>query len=342
METALKLTEPKSFELAPGIIPEWEAPKEIVLVWPERLRSGVSKLKPFYKAFINQLSAFVPVRLIASPELDKELLLSFFDRPSMITINHINVSDIWLRDYMPLAQRPKDNRCVLKPLYAPSYLKDRSEIYAVDGNNSAIIFSDLLGYQVNIPQNEFGVPLILDGSNFVTNGKDIAICSNRLITDNETWSLEQLHEVFNRTFGISKLIFIPAEPGNVKAHASNLVRFIDEQNAVVADYPDGYLKQFTDEIARRLNTHQIEVHRVMQVRQETKKEAKYQNTTGNFVNYLRLGNVLFLPEYEGLITEFERASAVYRSFGFHIIPVPFSNDLAEAGAGLNHITWNAY
>lgn len=342
METAHKFNEGITIDLAPGIIPEWEVPNEVVVVWPERLRAGVSKLKPFYKSFINQLSSLVPVRILAYREIDKELLLSIFERPEMINISHLHISDIWINDYMPLPQRPKDGRSVLKPLYAPSYLKDRSEIYAADGNNAAIIFSDLLRYDVAIPQNEFGVPLVLDGGNIITNGKDRAICSNRIITDNETWSIEQLHSVFNRTFGISKLILLPVEPENIKAHVSNLVRFIDAQNVIVADYQDGYMKEFMDTIATRLNSHELEVHRVKNVLAPARSDSKYRNTKGNFLTYLRLGNSIFLPAYDGLERETEAAAKVYRSIGLTVFTVSNVDELAEIGGGLNAIAWTAF
>lgn len=335
MNSALR-NEHKTIELAPGIIPDWHLPNEVIVVWPERLRAGVGKLKKFYKHYIDLLRKHTRVHIICYPDINPDLILSSFDDDTDISVTPLHVSDICIHNHMPFAQRPKDGRSVLKPLYSPSYLNERSDAYSVDANNSAILLSEQLGYKVDIPQNEFGMPLILDASNIIFNGRDTAICSNRVISDNESWSLDQLKDVFFSRFGVSNLIFIPVIPQVTTGAIDTFIRFINEQNVVIADPKEGYLKDFLQKISVLLNRNEIEVHHIPSFNSQASV------LSGNFVNFFRLGNNIFLPHVYGTDAEMDLIRAVYNSLGLNVIPVPEADELCDAGKGMNSITWCAY
>jgi agmatine deiminase len=334
--------ESQPIELAPGIIPDWELPVEVLVVWPERLRAGVGKLKSFYKGFVNQLSKKTKVRVLVHPELNEEVVRSVFEDQDKVRITKVNIADIWLRDYMPLPQRQIYGRSLLKLLYAPAYLKDRNEIYAVEGNNAAILLAETMNYTLDIPKNEFGMPLVLDGGNITLNGKDIAICTNRIITDNESWSLEQIQDVFTRRFGINKLIIVPVEPGDITGHIDGMVRFINPNTVVVGDYSSGYNKQVMDKVALSLANQGLEVHRVKNKICGDSKDSTFPSARGNFINYFRLGNTIYLPKYEGMDEYYENAESVFKGLGIEVEAVQNVDELGDLGGVLNCVTWSSY
>lgn len=331
----------KTVELAPGLVPDWETQKEVLLVWPERLRAGIGRLKPFYKAFINQLTERINVRLIINPELDSRVIHSYFNDPDKITISKVNLPDIWLRDFMPLVQRPIYGRSGIKPLYAPAYLREKDEIFATEGNNGAIILSELMQIKLDIAQNSFGLPLILDGGNITVNGKETAICTNRIISDNETWSLQQIEDSFIRKLGITKLILLPCEPGDATGHIDGMVRFIDQKTVAVGAYSDGFQKMFMDTVAQTITDQGFDVLRIKNVLPPgPEKEKTISSAYGNFINYFRVGNTIYLPQYSTLRKEFAEAEKAFQEFGIEVIAVPEVDELSSLGGVLNCITWN--
>lgn len=345
MEARSYSSEERNRGLAPALIPDWAEPTEVVLIWPERIRAGVGKLRSFYRKFIDQLTEHINVRLIINPELDALAILSQFSSPKRIRIEKINCPDIWIRDFMPLAQRFHQKRTCIKALYSPAYLKGRNEVFAIESNNAAILISESLSMELDIITNEDGLPLVLDGGNITVNAQGLAISTTRILGDNENWSPEELHSTFARKLGINELLVVPCEPGDVTGHIDGMVRFIDNDTIAVADYATGYNRKFMDKIAESCYEKGLNVMRITNA--ETSATVRndgsgISSARGNFVNFFRCGSMVYLPKYERLNKEFELAEAAFQAKGIEVIAVNDVDDLAMHGGVLNCVTWAVF
>ena len=62
---------------------------------------------------------------------------------------------------------------------------------------------------------------------------------------------------------------------------------------------------------------------------------------GNYINYFRIGNKIFLPQY-GIADMDKKAKEEYEKF-FTVIPICYDIDkLSDLGGVLNCITWSYY
>lgn len=308
-------------------IPDWIQAKELFISWPKGLPSHVgTRLLPFFKRLIKKLNN-TSIRILINSKINKKENLNF---------SKINTGDIWLRDFMPIALN-KVNPHYLKFQYRPSYLTKKDEpIRRLCESTSKRLNNHFL------KQNQQYINFILDGGNFISNGTGTAITTNRIIADNEGYSIDEIKFFFQNQLGITNLIILPVEPGDITGHIDGMVRFINESAVVVGDYPSSYPigKIFMNKIAKTLKQFGFIVIRVMNDTPKASKN-KFPSAVGNYINFLRVGNTIYLPIYKNKNSLNNKAIKIYESLGLSVVPI-LSDELAEYGGVLNCITWHYY
>lgn len=332
----MTLISAKAQEL-PHLFPEWQIPQGIVIVYPDKLPNKREELIPFYDYFIQSLidnSELKEINLIHKQGLKESLNKKFTNsKVKLICLN--NVQDIWIRDFAPIASSENE---LVKALYSPKYFNLAEKKYALLDDSVGLELAEKLNKKIKhfTFQNQ---KIIIDGGNLIHNGKGTAITTNRIISDNESISIEQMRLAFKDQLGISNLIIVPVEPGDETGHIDGMMRFINETTVVIASYSENYLegKIFLDNVANQIEKH----FNVIRIKSETPKDQKseeFPSAFGNYINYLRIGNTIFLPQY-GILDKDQDAIKIYEKY-FKVIPI--SKDIAklsDLGGILNCITW---
>jgi len=334
----------------------------VALVYPDKLPEKRNELVAFYDSFIRAIldgSDINELTIIHRSGL-KEKLLKLFPSSKVKLIESNSVQDIWIRDFAPIYINQER---VFKALYNPSYFQedDKKTQYA-DEEKTIFYYASLdekagvelaKELQINVTNLTCNNQrIILDGGNFIHNGNGIAVTTNRIIADNESLSIEEIRKTFKDQLEISKLIIVPVEPGDETGHVDGMIRFIDEKTVVVAKYPDNYKngpnnitekdyligKQFLDQLADSLNL-KFTVIRIENSIPKNSGENEFPSAFGNYINYLRIGDKIFLPQY-GNIEMDKSAKMTYEKY-FKVIPIKTGIEkLASLGGVLNCITWN--
>lgn len=338
-----------------NIIPEWEKPKGLVLVYPKDLRSSLTTC---YKELIKSVLTSTKVReltLIIRPtaKVEIERFIQSLNSEAVIRLFETNqVQDIWARDFCPIYFT---NNTVCKGLYNPSYFSKGQIIkYADPDEQTGIALANFLELQIKYFQKAGKDNLILDGGNFIHNGQGSAIVTNRVIADNQNLSIERIREIFKTQLNISNLIFAPVEPGDETGHIDGMVRFVNEQTILVASYPDNYeigdknisetdykiSKQFLDNLSHSL-AEQFKVVRIESSIPKT--DTKFPSAFGNYINFLRIGDIVFLPQYG--ISQDRKAIDKFKNNFPNLTVVLIRTDidkLSKFGGVLNCISWTYY
>ncbi len=340
-----------------NINPEWNNPRGLVLVYPKDLRSG---LIPCYKELIKTILASTKlpeltfiVRPNAKTEIESFCNLLYTQTKIRYFETNI-VQDIWARDFCPIYI---SNGIVCKALYNPSHFNKNQIIkFADPDNQTGIDLAIFLNLKINYLLQPGKNNLILDGGNFIHNGQGTAIVTNRVIADNETLSIDEIRKIFQKQLGISNLIFIPVEVGDETGHIDGMVRFINENTLIVADLPSEYIndpeniseieykndKQFLDNIADTLSKV-FSVIRIENTIPRNEGKEGLASAYGNYINFLRIGNTIFLPNYG--TTQDNKATETLKKHFPNLIVVPIKKDidkLSNYGGVLNCISWTYY
>lgn len=233
--------------------------------------------------------------------------------------------DIWCRDYMPV-QTPSGKLIQFK--YNPSYLKDpkysasRSDVRYVDEINGITpIFSNIN----------------LDGGNVVMCDKK-AIITDRVFSENPEWSKEKLKAELSRLLEC-EIIIIPAyKPEyDFTGHADGMIRFVDANTVLVNNLEQDFaymkkaiVKALDDANLRYINFPWFE-HRI---------KGNNDHAIGIYLNYLEVGDIIFLPVFGVPGNHDAEALVKIREvFPDKTIETIDYNDVAINGGILNCTTW---
>jgi len=322
-----------------NILPDWTEPKELVLVDPTELKSrtkGKSRIPlfRFYKQFINLIKDTYKGELkitICTPMLGRSgYPVSFF--------HQITNRDIWIRDWAPInAQNIKGDNILVKAKYEPSYCLGNTYIDEEAGRILQLKY-----------QNELKtIPIKWDGGNITTNGK-ILICTDRIFKENSQYSRYDIENQIRARFNMKQLIIIPTEKLDVVGHVDGVVRFIDEKTLMIVSYPEyyteecRYVEKVVSALSRQMPNDTEYIYIPSELSNYVNKENIY-SAHGSYLNYLRLGNQIYIPQY-GIYADKEAIRVLNKRLFqkyIEIIPVTLDgiNELADLGGVLNCITW---
>lgn len=162
--------------------------------------------------------------------------------------------------------------------------------------------------------------------------------SDKVFRDNKLLSQATVLSTLKKDLNVAKVHIIPKAPYDYTGHADGMVRFLDDEHLLVADYTDHSIgwKRRMDSALRKTGYHLIPFPNEMM---DEKNDNGDYTARGVYINFAQIGNHILFPQF-GLPTDdtaLRYVEALYPDC--KIIPVP-SNDIAQDGGILNCISWN--
>lgn len=237
--------------------------------------------------------------------------------------------DVWCRDYMPVQAANGD---LVQFVYWPRYLRAKELANLITPPDC---YRDL-SFVGNVRESV----ILLDGGAIEICGKT-GIVTERVFEDNYWYNRKDLTLKLRATLALNTLIVIPVEPGDETGHVDGVVRFINEQSVVMNDY---------DRLGRRSATYGREVMRVLREHGiEDICNAPYVPTgkhgpcgmpdaTGCYVNFLKVGALVFLPQF-GLLEDRQAFASFESFFSDAVVEKVDCRMLAKDGGVLNCVSW---
>jgi agmatine deiminase len=230
--------------------------------------------------------------------------------------------DVWIRDYAPIQV---SHRRFVKFRYSPDYLEGYASLMTGDA------ICEGLSHLGSIRKSN----LVVDGGNVVA-AKSKVVSTDKIYRENRDRRRTEVKNDFLQALSKPDWIIIPVEPMDPIGHSDGLVRFVDEGRVVVNDF-SRIDSAFGRRLERALVRHGLEIHRLPYC-PNCKHRGQIPSATGNYVNYLRVGNLVVLPAYG--YPEDEMAVRVLREMlpKATVVPVPCS-EIAQNGGCWNCVSW---
>lgn len=225
--------------------------------------------------------------------------------------------DIWLRDFMPI--KTKSGKYV-SFRYEPSCLEEDKHLQT----DFKCDISDKLSLSNLIYSN-----INLDGGNVVFSpSKQKAIISDRVFAENKHINKTELLQNLEQ-FLETQIIIVPSLKSDMTGHADGMVRFVDEDTAVVNDTP--YQNGLEQRITKKLNACGINTIPFPYF------SSPKNSAVGCYLNFLETEEALFLPVFDVDMVS-KAIDTVKHIFNKTIVPVNI-NEIAKDGGVLNCISW---
>jgi agmatine/peptidylarginine deiminase len=260
---------------------------ELYLVYPEGVYEeskynpiDYSDLSSFYDELIQFIPTNIKLKLYVKTRSIADKLKGIRENLQIMVNN--GLTSIWIRDWSGFSTGNK----LYKPIFKPNYY--RGEYYLADKiNQTAYSLHSFMGIDME------GLPLTIDGGNFVTNG-EVAIITKRVFIDNPKKSEKEIVQILNDTLKIEP-VFIDEIKDEDTSHADGCFAFLSKKDLAVSKYPDSWYKEDNEYIEaqiKKLDKHRFNIHRIIDY--PTEKEGA---GDGLFVNFLKLNDCILMPKY---------------------------------------------
>jgi agmatine deiminase len=282
-----------------------------------------------YQAFFDDIVAFLS-RLVRSSHPD-DLVLVVADGPTREKIGDRvpeenlfvgSIPDIWIRDFAPMRTVSGS----FKFRYLPSYLDVQA------GRSIEHGFMEWLG---SVGLRAEWVELNLDGGNFVYNGLDSAVVTERVLEDNPTWSRGEISQEIQGRLGLERLAIIPEGPREKTGHADGMVVWLAADVLGVARFPEPERSKILRSLDDQLPRAELAE---MPFLPTGELWEGWESAAGVYVNALSTENAFYVPRF-GLEAD-EAAVQAYRDRSSRdVIPVRTGREV-RLGGSIRCLTWD--
>lgn len=236
-----------------------------------------------------------------------------------------DVSDIWIRDFAPVLTTK-----MVQFVYRPGYLKKWE---ANEASESFARFCRRYGLEFEKSK------LVFDGGNLVSNHKDMAVVTERVLSDNPDWSREEIVAELKDKLALEHLAIIPEEPGDVTGHADGMVMWLSETALVVNDYPAPFGSWLVAILEKSLPS--VALVRIPNIARTTqpRKSEKFPSAMGLSVNALVTASHLYVPTYN-MTSDTWFLNTAARHTDRAVWPVD-SRAICQLGGSVNCLCWQS-
>lgn len=281
-----------------------------------------------YREFFGDLIGFSS-RLIEAAHADDLVLVVVDQRTkgelgdSIPRENQLtgSVPDIWIRDFAPV----RTAAGTFKFRYQPAYLRRQDALSIERG---------FMHWFRSVGLEASPLDLILDGGNFVYNGRDSAIITERVLEDNPARTRAEIHRNIQTELQLEHLAIIPEGPREKTGHADGMVVWLSEEILRVARYTEPDRSGVLGALDQSLPGVEL-----VELPFEPTGEMwqGWESAGGVYVNALSTENALYVPRF-GLAAD-DSAVRTYQSFASKaVIPVETGREV-RLGGSVRCLTW---
>lgn len=237
-------------------------------------------------------------------------------------------NDLWCRDYMPI-QLANDK--YVQFVFDPSYYKTKKHRHLHTNTQQVKVDASF-----NFTLQDSG--LLLDGGNLVRS-KNTVVLTESIIKENGT-TKEELVPKLKQVLQVEHIYIIPKQPCDNSGHSDGMVRLLDDNTLLVADYQQE-LPYWKAKYERALKATGLNLIPFPGVATNIKNEEGEYAAIGCYINFAWIGNTILFPQFD-LPEDKETLREAKQIFtGCKVLPVP-AVDLAMYCGVLNCATWNVF
>lgn len=214
-------------------------------------------------------------------------------KKNTIILIYNELSSIWLRDTSGFNMGTHIVKPIFKPRYYRKYFEEAAKIDQYMNIIHSILGIDMLKF-----------PLIWDAGNLVTNGEVGFITEQILIDNKKTHTENQITEIIKSELGIVP-VYLPVSSTDLFGHTDGYLAFVNNDTITISDYPKTWNKKDLNYIQELKSAIKKHVSKVIELKEQPTDEmnADIPSAKGNYVNFLQLGDLIFLPSFGNIEAE---------------------------------------
>ncbi|XP_032218025.1 uncharacterized protein LOC116601389 [Nematostella vectensis] len=233
--------------------------------------------------------------------------------------------DLWMRDFPPIMPKQQVNFT-----YKPQYISHEQALKDKAGFNR-------LAYSANFPELRQS-KIVLEGGNIVENGKDIAITTARIYSDNPGMTKQDLIATLSRE--INRTVVVLPDPTGTTGHSDGVVSFVEEDSLLIALFDDADGPSFYDEMEAEVVKlfPSLKINPLPCYAKKGKTQG-FVSSEGAYANSLVTNNAVYLPFFKNQTSNEKALAAFKNSTTKTVVPVTKTQYIPVLGGSLRCMTW---
>lgn len=273
------------------LVPPWELPGPLVMVWPENLSRG-RRMIPSTIELIQALPETLDVAL-ASPRPPRIRWLEEIGRD----MRYLPIPTIRSREigkWAGTAAATAEGRLFNLRFPLPVQNVTPAERAALRDDFESSRQLGLLLYG----DSRDDVPLRMGRLHMTHNGEGVALISNRVIADNQELSLIEIRKRLQQGAGLNAVLFVPVPASEPEGYIDGLVRFVAPRKLLVSEPVPGseVAREQHQDLLRLLQQELNEDIDVIRV----PRPSRYEASTGpeSYLHLIQTRDALILPQFD--------------------------------------------
>jgi len=289
--------------------------------------SAPSVNNSYYKDFFQELIAFdiAMANAITGNDqivilVDKKTEKFFKGKLSEDILLESTVADIWVRDIGTVF--PKDP---INFVYRPDYL-EKAVSHEIDTTFHQ--FANQAGLKFRQSK------IVLDGGNFVDNGLNRAVLTERIFSDNPSFQKEELIKAIKYETGLSEIAVISVEKGDTTGHSDGMVMWVSESKLLVNKFDEPFRSKVLS--ALKLSLPGVDIIEVPRYLSSVMFDG-FPSAAGIYVNSIVTGKYIYMPTF-GKPEDTEMLELIQSHTSKKVIPV-YAEKVADLGGSVRCLSF---
>lgn len=282
--------EPAVETLSVRLVPPWELPGPLVVVWPENL-SRSRRLIPPTVELIQAVPEQVEVAL-ASPRPPRVNWLQELGR-DMRYLPLTTVRSREIGEWAGIAAATEEGHLFNMRFQLPVRDISSRDLAVLRDHDEASRQLGVLLYG----QTQTDVPLRMGNLHLTHNGWGVALISNRVITENEGLSLVEIRKRLREAAGLETVLFVPVPESEPRGYIDGMVQFIGPRQLLVSEpMPGSATARSQHEDLLRLLSQELDDIDVIRIPRPSLRVPDA--GAGNYLHLIQAGHVILVPQFD--------------------------------------------
>jgi agmatine/peptidylarginine deiminase len=231
-----------------------------------------------------------------------------------------NIADIWIRDFGTVF--PKNP---MKFVYRPDYLK-KAVSHEIDTSFNQ--FAKQVGFEFKQSK------IVLDGGNFVDNGLNRAILTERIFADNPSFQKKELIEAIKDETGLSEIAVIPVEQGDTTGHSDGMVMWVSRSKLLINKFDEPFRSKVLS--ALKLSLPGVDIIEVPRYLSSVISDG-FPSAAGIYVNSIVTEKHIYMPTF-GKPEDMEMLKLIQSHTSKKVIPI-YAEKVADLGGSVRCLSF---
>jgi len=177
--------------------------------------------------------------------------------------------------------------------------------------------------------------IVIDGGNFVDNGLDKAVLTERIFKNNPTFQKQDLIQAIKQETGLSEIAVVPEEEGDTTGHSDGMVMWASESKLLVNKFEEPFRSKVLS--ALKLSLPGVDIIEIPRYLSSVIYDG-FPSAAGIYVNSIVTEKYIYMPMFRKPDEDTQLLKLIQSHTSKKVIPV-YARKVADLGGSVRCLSF---